>query len=184
VTPRTPAIANPFPVPPLRIRGTGKTEMDLMNKLDQLRQGIIAANPGLQHTDIQSRPNFYEGFDYIQRWLDPWGDSRDALFLTAGYLPEFGSNDEITLADNEFLMVYGLNHVATGKATYTSFNVYASKEAKLSIGQVFYDAFPGTANPYLPPGDPAGDMMYAYKVRGTVEAKPTACNCPATIVRA
>jgi hypothetical protein len=138
--------------------------MDLMNKLDQLRQGIIEAYPGLQHTDIQSKPNFYEGFDYIQRWLDPWGDTRDALFLTAGYLPEFGSEDEITLANNEFLIVYGLNHVATGKATYASFNVYASKEAKLSIGQVFNDAFPGTAKPYLPPDDPAGNMMYAYKV--------------------
>ena len=29
VTPTTATVANPFPVPPLRVRGTGQTEMDL-----------------------------------------------------------------------------------------------------------------------------------------------------------
>ena len=38
VTPRTETIANPFPVPRLRVRGTGQTEMDLMKKLGQLRE--------------------------------------------------------------------------------------------------------------------------------------------------
>lgn len=42
------------------------------------------------------------------------------------------------------------------------FCVYASEQAKLSIGQVFHDKLSGTATRYLP-GD-AGKMMYAYKV--------------------
>jgi hypothetical protein len=148
--------------------------MDLMNKLGQLRQRIIDANLGLHATDIPSKPNWYEGFDYIQRGLDPWGDSRDAFFLTAGYLPEFGCLDEITLADDEFLMVYGANHVATGKATYMSINVYASETAKLSIGALDDRDFPNTATPYLPAGDPAGNVMYAYKVSRNCESEP---NC-------
>jgi hypothetical protein len=75
VTPRTPAEPNPFPAPGLRIRGTGQTEMDLMNKLGELREGIIAANPGLYAIDIPTKPTLYEGYDYIQRGVDPWGDS-------------------------------------------------------------------------------------------------------------
>jgi hypothetical protein len=35
-------------------------------------------------------------------------------------------NDVITLGDNEFLMVYGVNHVATLKATYQNITVYAT----------------------------------------------------------
>lgn len=164
VTPRTETIANPFPAPRLRIRGTGHTEMDLMNKLGLLRQRIVAANSGLYAADTVPRPNDYEGYDYIQRGIDPWGDARDALFLYAGYLPEFGSNDEITLADDEFLMVYGINHVATGKATYHSVNVYSSKEGKVPIGNFDDSSFPGTATPYLPDDPAAANLMYAYKV--------------------
>ena len=164
VTPRVQATADPFPVPRLRVRGTGQTEMDLMNKLGQLRQRIVAANPGLHAADIAARPNFYEGYDYIQRGIDPWGDSRDAFFLTAGYLPEFGSLDEITLADDEFLMVYGVNHVATGKATYHSVNVYSSNVGKVPLGSVEDPAFSGTVTPYLFDDPATANLMYAFKV--------------------
>ncbi|HYN15351.1 MAG TPA: hypothetical protein VES66_06135 [Terriglobales bacterium] len=177
VTPRTQATANPFPAPRLRIRGTGHTEMDLMNKLDQLRQGIIAANSGLNATDITPIPMCYEGYDYIQRRADPtqnqgyWGDSRDALYLGVG-LPEWSSTyDRITLGDDEFLMVYGANHVATGKATYMNMNVYASETAKLTLGTLDDRKFPGTAVPYLPAGDPAANVMYAYKISRNCEGQ-------------
>jgi hypothetical protein len=69
VTPRTPADADPFPAPRLRIRETGGTEMDLMNALDQLRQGILEANSGIQATDILLIPMGYEGYDSIHRLL-------------------------------------------------------------------------------------------------------------------
>jgi hypothetical protein len=183
VTPSVPAIANPFPAPPLRVRGTGHTEMDLMNKLFELRHGIIAANPGLYTTDIISKPNWYEGFDYIQRGLDPGSDVRDGLLMSAGYLPEYGNKDAVTLADDEFLMIFGANHVVTGKATYMSITAYPGEEGKLAIGSVYHDHFPDTANAYLPPGDPAAKRMYAYKVsrncRGEQNCMPLSLeNCP------
>jgi hypothetical protein len=174
VTPRTTATANPFPVPPLRVRGTGQTEMDLMKKVEQLRAGIIAAHPGLQAVDIQSKPVGYEGYDYIQQGINPGADSRDNLFLAAGFIPEFGSTSRITLADGEFLVVYGVNHVATGKAAYASFNIYASEFAKISIGQVFHTQFANTAAPYLPRGDAAAGMLYAYKASRNCGDEP---NC-------
>jgi hypothetical protein len=164
VTPPTETIANPFPVPRLRVRGTGQTEMDLMNKLGQLRDGIIAANPGLYHKDISTEPKDYEGYDYMQRGVDPLGDARDAFPLFAGYMPDWDLKDEITLADDEFLMVYGVNHVATGKATYMNFNIYASRpeDGKVPIGGADDSTFPGTAMPYL--NDPDASLMYAFKV--------------------
>jgi hypothetical protein len=173
VTPRTETIATPFPVPRLRVRGTGQTEMDLMNKLGLLRHGIIAANP-LYPKDLTTQVVVYEGYDYIQRGVDPLGDSRDPLWLAAGYVPEFGSTDEITLADDEFLMVYGTNHVATGKATYHSVTFYSSRQGKVPIGGVDDRNFSGTATPYLPPGDPAGTLMYAYKISRNCGNQP---NC-------
>jgi hypothetical protein len=148
--------------------------MVLMKKVDQLREGIIAAHPGMHAVDIQSRPVGYEGYDYIQQGINPGADSRDNLFLAAGFIPEFGLTSRITLADGEFLMVYGVNHVATGKASYASFNIYASEFAKISIGQIFHNQFANTAAPYLPNGDPAVRTLYAYKASRNCGDEP---NC-------
>jgi hypothetical protein len=162
VTPRVPAMANPFPAPGLRVRGTGQTEMQLMNKLGQLREGIAARNPGLYATDIPVMPMCYEGYDLIQRGFPMCGDSRDAFYIGAG-IPEYDSI-KITLENDEFLMLYGVNHVATRKATYMNTNVYASETAKLTLGAVDDSKFSGTASGYLPAGDPEANLMYAYKV--------------------
>jgi len=178
VSPATPTVPDPFPVPALRVRGTGKTEMDLRNKLDQLRQGIIDAHPGFYARDIPVIPNWYEGYDYIQRGVNPGADSRDAFFLSAGYLPEHGLLDKFTLADDEFLVVYGPNHVATGKATYMNVNVYASEQdgqpVELSIGQVFDGHLEGTAWRYWPGYDASADLLYAYKFSRNCAGDP---NC-------
>ena len=173
VTPHTTADPNPFPAPHLRVRGTGQTEMDLMKKLGQLRQAIIAAYPGLHSIDIPSKPTLYEGYDYIQQGIDPWGDGRDCFYVVAGYAPEMGGNDEITLADGEFLVIYGTNHVATGKATYMNINVYDGKKSKLSIGSLDDRDFKNTARDYLP-DDPAVNLMFAYKVSRDCNGEP---NC-------
>lgn len=171
VTPRNAAPegeSDPFPVPPLRIRGTGHTELYLWNKLAELRRNIVAAHPGLHATDIPiTVPVGYEGYDDMQRGVLVGGDARDAFCLNGGYLPEFGATDPFSLADDEFLMVFGANHVATGKATYMSVNVYTGmvEDGKLAIGSVDDRSFSGTARRYFDdPADPASDVMYAYKI--------------------
>jgi hypothetical protein len=65
------------------------------------------------------------------------------------------------LGNDDFLIAYGLNHVALGKGTYTNVNVYGSETAKLALGSVFSPDLKGSAYPYLGPGDPAADLMYA-----------------------
>ncbi len=195
VTPQTETIANPFPMPRLRVRGTGESEMRLMNKLGELRAAIIAANSGLYATDFLSSSQTapYEDYDFLQREIWIAGGSRDAFFLCAGWMmPLAYLNDVITLADDEFLMVYGVNHVATLKATYQNITVYATGreihgklvgEANAFVGGVSDEDLPGTATAYLPAGDPDAKLMYAYKVSrscGTNEANclPLSAPCP------
>lgn len=163
VTPPDETVPNPFPVPPLRVRGTGHTELDLTPTLSKLHDAIITQNAGLTATDYVTRTIAYEGYDYTQRGVTSLGDTRDALYLGAGYLPDFGSNSNLTLGDNEFLIAYGLIHAATGKATYTNVNAYASETAKLSLGSIFSNNLAGSAEQYLP-GDPDANQMYAVKI--------------------
>lgn len=99
----------------------------------------------------------------MQRGLELCGDSRDAFYIGAG-IPEYDPINDIRLDDGEFLVLYGVNHVATGKATYMNTNVYASETAQLTLGAIDDRDFFDTATPYLPAGDPAADLLYAYKV--------------------
>lgn len=145
--------------------------MGLMNKLVELRAGIVAnyQAKGLHATDIPVMPMCFEGYDLIQRGFEKCGDSRDAFYVGAG-LPEFDSNN-ITLESDEFLLLYGANHVATGKATYMNVNVYASETAKLSLGGLDDRNLSGTASGYLPAGDAAANLMYAYKISQNCEGE-------------
>jgi hypothetical protein len=177
LTPGTPADPNPFPMPRQRVRGTGLSEMDLTHTLEELRAGILAANSGLYASELLPVPAIgseYDGYDYLQRGIYVFGEARDGFFLNAGYVPEFLSNDELTLADDEFLMVYGVNHVATGKSTYMSMNVYSGNVGKVVIGSLSNDQFPGSASPYLADRNPAAELMYAYKVSRNCGGEP---NC-------
>ncbi len=169
----------PLPMPRLRVRGTGETELYLWNKLMELRARIIAANPGLHATEIPITPAIgYEGYDYMQRAEWVGGDTRDAFILNGGYLPEFGTRHVIKLQDDEFLMAFGANHVATKKATYMNINVYSgeAKDGKLSLGAVDDSRLLGTAAAHLE-GDEA-DLMYAYKISRNCGGEPNCLQVP------
>jgi hypothetical protein len=188
ITPEDLATLDPFLTPMLRIRGTGQTEMDLTHALDRLRQAILDANAGMNVTEYETRPVAYEGFDYIQRGKNSFGDTRDTLYLGAGYLPDFLLTDPMTLAEDEYLMVYGPNHVATGKVTYTNVNVYDSAILKLSLASIFSADFQGSADALIG-GDPAADLMYAYTIARECGDNEPFClelaapeNCPVALL--
>ena len=185
VTPGGSQPLNPFPAPGLRVRGTGQTEMGLMSKMDQLRQGILQANPGLYATDYRTYVVAYDGYHYIQSAANAQGDTRDALYLSAGSFNAYGLHDPITLDNDEFLVVYGVNHVATGKAAYVGITVYADPDVIMTVGGVDDFQLPGTASRYLP-GDPAANLLYAYKIARNCGNEPNCAplavvepNCPA-----
>lgn len=174
LTPAVPATLDPFPAPPLRVRGTGQTEIDLTPKLAKLREAILEHYEGLGYTATEyiTKTVAYEGYDFTERQVTTLGDTRDALYLGAGNLPEFGLTDDLTLKQGEFLIAYGLNHMATGKATYVNLNSYTSGPSKMALGSAFPIDLAGSAYQY-PGAD--GEFTYAYKISRDCEVGEDYC---------
>jgi hypothetical protein len=76
----------------------------------------------------------------------------------------FLQNPPVTLGNNtnEFIVVYGINHVATGKAIYQNFVPYGA-DAFNGVGMVTDADFNGTAQEYLP-DNPNAKYLYVYKI--------------------
>jgi hypothetical protein len=167
VTPAAGGALNPYSVQPLRIRGTGQSEMNLAPDLARLRQGILDTyKDTYNYTEYHTRFAGYDGYEYIERRKNTLGDSRDSLYFVAGHMPiwDLGDpEDELTLGENDFLVVYGPKHVATGKATYTNINVYASEKVMFSMASAFSDSLEDSAEEYLGADDPAAGLMYVHK---------------------
>ncbi|RII28598.1 MAG: hypothetical protein CXR31_01585 [Geobacter sp.] len=177
VTPKVFSAANlkPFPAPELRVRGTGKTEMGLMGKLDEIRDRVISKYAERGYVvagEYTSAPGSYDGYDFMQQMKRAYLDCRDTIYVGAGAdaFPN-NVNYDITLADNEFLVMYGVNHTATGKAAYMNLNAYA-KQSQLAIGSVFDTDFVNSADFYLPSGDPKASQMFVYKISWQCGGEP------------
>jgi len=101
--------------------------------------------------------NLMEGYNCIQRNENCLGDNRDSAYMFV--IP----TNAFTLGDDEFVIAYGVNHAATGKATYSNFTVTGGA---LNVGAVSVrnDQFADSAQNYLP-GD--GDVLklYAWKIK-------------------
>ena len=172
VTPESEGTLDPFPAPPLRIRGTGETEIDLTPTLAKLREAILNEyEGGYVAEEYITKTVANEGYDFTERKVTTLGDTRDALYLGAGNLPVFDLNQELTLKEGEFLIAYGLNHMATGKATYVNLNAYTSNDSKMALGSVFPINLQDSAYQFL--SAPEADMTYAYKIsRSCEEGEP------------
>jgi hypothetical protein len=168
VTPKVFSAADlkPLPAPELRVRGTGKTEMELLGKLDEIRDRVISQYINLGYVvaaEYTSGPGGYDGYDFIQQMRRAYLDCRDTIYVGAGAdaFPN-NLNYDIRLTDNELLVIYGVNHTATGKASYMNLNAYA-KPSQLAIGSIFDTDFAQSADAFLP-GDPAASLLFAYKI--------------------
>ena len=153
--PSTTTPLDPYPTPMLRVRGTGMTEADLMPSLGELRKAIIDKYPGYEPTEFTSKIWLTEWLDGIQRKENILGEIRDTSYLR--------TTADFRLADgpDEFLIIYGVNHQATGKATYSSFSIY-QKDKELGISAVNSPVFAGSAIDYIPYNDNA-PYLYAWK---------------------
>ena len=171
VRPKTEFPNDPLPAPVLRTRGTGHTEMDLYPAMQKLRNAILThyASSFSAEEMSASWPDssyfFPEGYPAIQRgvaFLNPedlgsGGYGRDANYRVAPW---------IDLGPNDFAIVYGVDHAATGKATYSSIAVYLDKTLAAGVSGADSSNFaanPGTASHYLP-GEPGIDKFYAWKI--------------------
>ena len=170
VTPMVSGVLDPYPTPALKPRGTGITEHWLSDAVEDLRQAILNYYSDYESTELKTEIWLPETFVGIEERIDVIGESRDTPYLwTNGEIRDTPyhktkHSSAFTLSDDpdEFLIVYGVNHQATGKATYSNFTVYGEKYIN-GVASVASPSFPGSAEVYIP-GHPEADFLYAWKV--------------------
>ncbi len=157
----------------------GKTEFDLMDDLEQLREAILKKYSGLNATELPTSQAVPVGIDAIQRGIDALGPDNDACYLwtsnqtVSSPTPAFPNlsqyydflrNPPVTLGNNtnDFIIVYGVNHVAIGKAMYENF-VLNGADAWNGVGMINDLNFNGTAQEYLP-DNPNAKYLYVYRI--------------------
>jgi hypothetical protein len=193
LTPNESAELDPYDMPELRVRGTGTTEFDLMDDVEELREAILNKYKGLNVTELPTSIAVPVGSDAIQRGIDAIGPNNDCLYLWTGnqtassLTPRFPNlslyynflrNPPVTLGNdtNEFIIVYGINHVATGKATYQNI-VPNGADVFNGVGMVTDLDFNGTAKEYLP-DNPNAKYLYVYKFARNCEGDPHCFEIP------
>jgi hypothetical protein len=193
ITPNESTKLDPYNMTELRVRGTGKTEFDLMDDLEELRTSILDKYADLNATELPTSMTVTTGSDGIQRGIDVLGPANDACYLWTGNQTcssptppfpnlleyyDFLRNPTITLGSdaNEFIIVYGVNHVATGKATYQNFVPYGA-DVWNGVGMITDLDFNGTAEEYLP-DNPNAKYLYVYKLARNCNGYPYCYEVP------
>lgn len=184
VSPNESTKAQPYDYPDLRVRGTGTTEFDLTDDLEELRTAIIDRYSGLKATELPVSQIVPIGSDGIQRGIDALIPDNDAAYLWTGNQTissptppfpdltkyyDFLKNPPVLLGNDthEFIIVYGVNHVATGKSIYSNFGIFGA-DVFNGVGAITDVDYSGTADEYLP-DNPNAQYLYVYKVARNCE---------------
>jgi hypothetical protein len=195
VTPRTIVDPQPFAQPPWRERAWANEEQlvpGITAGLERLKAAILAKTPHLEarsFESIQAVPNSKEVLDptspgYRAKVV---GESSDTPYLRTS---ENGEPANFIMGNDDVVVVYGVNHVASGIATYSSFAVYGewqlyplppSNPPLFTYGvadpiwngviDMTSHAFAGSAELYIP-RDPMARYLYAVRVVRSALANP------------
>lgn len=153
---------DPVPVPRLRVAGTGKSELDMYPTMQLLRQRIIDSySASYNYADVEIDPAFQQPYSGVQRAKGytnlPFQDGVDAGATDAIYL----GSDNFSLPTGAFLVAYGAEHRATGKATYSGVAVYADPIAAVGLASVQSPELQGSARDYIN-DQPDADRFYVW----------------------
>lgn len=158
LTPKKESVPKPFSTPWLRIRGTGKTEMDLMPAVEELRNAIMTAYSNYDAVELQTVQWLPDAFQSLQTNEDMIGESRDTTYLRTGSECEFFLGDD----PGDFLIVYGVNHNMSGKSIYSNFIAYGAQYLN-GVASVNNFQYQGSAAQYIP-GHKLEKYLYAWKI--------------------
>lgn len=173
--------ADPFPAPAFTPRGSGTTEFQFAAAVAMLRQKLLERyGPGKAIQEYQSTKMVPEGVECISRDIDCLADNHDAVYLR---IPEGGDTPVsrgVTFALGEdaddFIIVYGVNHTASGKTLYHSLATY--RHALLNGLTTIWDKeFAGSADEFLKDTPYASQAKYLYAVR-IARSCPAAADIP------
>ncbi len=152
--PLTPDALDPYGMPELRVRGTGKTELDLMPAMEKLRLSILDKyeNLGWKATEYTTDQWLEEGLQALQANKNMFGENRDVAYMCT---------KSFTMYDNEFIVIYGVNHTITKKAAYCSAVIYGEEYTNGVDGSNSMpdNNWEGSANEYLP-GEASAETFF------------------------
>lgn len=188
ITPRTAPVLDPLPQPPRRDRNwrpEGNVVPGVNNALNRLGKAIVAQTPHTTARKFGSKRWWYDSKDVLVD--DPSspayrqfvaGESSDTPYLRTS---KNGDPVHFKLGRHDTVVVYGVNHAATGLATYSSFGVYGEWRINscrqpmplylFGCGDPIWNGvasmtshdFTGSAKRYLP-HDPLARYLYAVTV--------------------
>ena len=169
VRPKTQGTLDPYDTPALRTRGNGITEMDYTDAMEDLRQAILEKHSDYDAVELSTSQGIPEGYEAIQNGENALGDNRDTVYLASDFF-------QLPDQKDEFLIVYGINHTATGKSLYSNFTVYGLKYLN-GIGGSDNRYFEGSADYYIP-GHEKSKYMYAWKIARNANGHPYCYEVP------
>lgn len=160
VTPKTEAEPSSFPVQAMTPRGTGVHEAaqveSCTQNLDAIRQAIIDRySTDYDYEELTTEIGIIDGLTAYTNDVNANGDVHDAAYLIS---PDFELN-----SDEDFVVVYGVNHATTGKAVYFNAVLHARPMFN-GVCTVFDSMLAGSADAFLGEDAQGTDGFYAYKM--------------------
>lgn len=162
ITPkRTIETKHPWSIPTLKMRETCKTEFNLLpnarNELDYLRYKILEKYYSKEYEAIDLKTNIWvmESFEAILMDVNVLGESSDALYLRT-------NNFQLT-SDDDFLIIYGVNHTKTKNAVYYNSSFYGAKKIN-GVSVIYSPDCEGSANEFFPNDSEVANNYYVYKM--------------------
>jgi hypothetical protein len=169
VTPPTPLPLEPFPALALRPRGTQTSEAWLRPAVDELIAAVKAHYPELSVRTRRTITFNLSGPQCLGRGLPCLGDNPDAVYNSS--IPTWlGANPR------DFLIVVGVHHQETGKASYMNLSAYHTKRL-MGVGAVAGHDLIESASPYIPQ-HPFRKYLYAYKFARDCQGEPYCFSVP------
>lgn len=163
VSPQKELDADPYENAVLTARGTGEHEISKLKNgsqhLDEIREAIISqyANE-YDYEELSTDIAVPEGLTAYLNDRNAQGDNRDTAYVM--------TKDFTLNSDEDFVVVYGVNHTQTGKALYSNAVLYARPMLN-GVCSVYDSLFPGSAASYLEEDCDNADDYYVYKMART-----------------
>lgn len=162
VTPHDEVGEDPFANATLAPRGTGAHEVAQLDgcaeTLDAIRSAVIARySDGFTYEELSCDIAVPEGLTAYLCDRNALGDNRDTSYIMTG---------DFTLdSDDDFIVVYGVNHTSTGKARYSNAVLYVRPMLN-GVCSVYDSLFSGSAEEWLDDATSASSY-YVYKMART-----------------
>lgn len=163
VTPKEEIEAAPYENAVFTARGTGEHEISKLKNgsqhLDSIREAIISQYADeYDYEELSTDIAVPEGLTAYLNDRNAQGDNRDTAYVM--------TKDFTLNSDDDFIVVYGVNHTKTEKALYSNAVLYARPMLN-GVCSVYDSLFPGSADSYLEDNCGDADDYYVYKMART-----------------